>query len=60
MGQVFTGNQFYKGMGVLLLALVITGFGSAAIVRGQTPFELPMLYHLLEPLSTLANQPRSV
>jgi hypothetical protein len=46
MGQVFTGNQFYKGMGVLLLALVITGFGSAAIVRGQTPFELPMLYHL--------------
>ena len=46
MGQVFTGNQFYKGMGLILLGLVITGFGSAALVRGQNPLELPTLYHL--------------
>jgi len=41
-----TGNLFYKSMGVSLLSLVITGFGIAALVRGQNPLELPLLFHL--------------
>lgn len=40
------GNRFYLVMGVVLLALVILGFGAAAIARGQNPFELPVLFHL--------------
>jgi len=34
MSKAFKENQFYKSMGVLLLGLVITGFGSAAMVKG--------------------------
>lgn len=46
MSNSLSGNRFYKIMGVVLLSLVIVGFGSAAIDRGQSPLELPMLFHL--------------
>ena len=39
-------EKFYSKMGILLLALVIAGFGSMAIMRGVSPFELPLLFHL--------------
>lgn len=39
-------SRFYFNMGLLMLALVIAGFGSAAFVRGTSPLELPLLFHL--------------
>jgi len=46
MGQSVSGNSFYKVMGVILLAIVISGFGSLALLRGLSPLELPLLFHL--------------
>mgnify|MGYP005993368513 FL=1 len=46
MSASFTGNRFYQGMGVLLLALVVIGFGLAALVRQQNPLDLPISFHL--------------
>lgn len=40
------GNRFYKAMGVLMLALVICGFGMAAIDNDLNPLQLPALFHL--------------
>lgn len=39
-------NRFYFNMGLLLLGLVVVGFGSATFVRGVSPFELPLLFHV--------------
>ena len=41
-----SGNRFYQYMGIILLLLVLIGFGSAAIVRGQNPLALPLLFHI--------------
>ena len=46
MGNSTLFNQFYFKMGILLLALVIAGFGSAAIALGRPPLELPLLFHI--------------
>ena len=46
MSQDTAGNTFYFKMGLLLLALVIAGFGGAAMVRGGSPLELPLLFHM--------------
>lgn len=42
----FTGNRFYKAMGIVMLSLVLVGFGAAALVRGLNPTELPALFHI--------------
>jgi len=39
-------NRFYLNMGLLLLALVIIGFGLAAFSRGTNPANLPVLLHV--------------
>ena len=41
-----SGRPFYKNMGIVLLFLVVAGFGAAAIVRGQNPLDLPLLFHV--------------
>lgn len=46
MGHVFNGNRFYLSMGLIMLGLVILGFGSAAFVRAQNPLEMPLLFHI--------------
>ena len=46
MGSALQGNRFYKLMGMVLLVLVITGFGISAIVRELNPVELPLLFHV--------------
>jgi hypothetical protein len=46
MEHSLTGNRFYRVMGLVLLGLVISGFGIAAILRGQSPFELSLIFHL--------------
>lgn len=46
MNEEHVTNRFYFKMGLLLLALVIAGFGSAAVMRGSNPAELPLIYHL--------------
>lgn len=45
MGYSLTGNRFYRVMGFVLLGLVIAGFGLAAIIRGQNPFDLALIFH---------------
>ena len=40
------GSKFYFKMGLLMLTLVVAGFASAASVRGTSPLELPLLFHL--------------
>ena len=37
---------FYRNMGILLLALVLSGFGLAAIGNDASPLELPLLFHI--------------
>jgi hypothetical protein len=39
-------NRFYFNMGLLLLALVLLGFCSAAFMRGTSPSDMPFIYHL--------------
>ena len=39
-------SRFYFNMGLLLLGLVILGFGSTAIMRDTSPLELPLLFHI--------------
>jgi len=39
-------SRFYFNMGLLLLGLVVLGFGSTAFMRGTSPFELPLLFHV--------------
>jgi hypothetical protein len=39
-------SKFYFNMGLLMLVLVLTGFASAAFVRGTSPLDLPLLFHL--------------
>ncbi len=46
MMQTITGHRFYQFMGVILLTLVVTGFGLAAMVRQVSPFEHPIIFHL--------------
>ncbi len=46
MGHVFHGNRFYLSMGLIMLGLVVVGFGSAAFVRAQNPLEMPLLFHI--------------
>lgn len=46
MNWVAEGNRFYQKMGFILLGLVLMGFGSAAIVRGNNPLTLPLLFHV--------------
>ncbi len=46
MTHTDTGHRFYPLMGAVMLILVILGFGSAALARGQNPLDLPLLYHL--------------
>ena len=46
MEYSLTGNRFYRVMGFVLFGLVIAGFGFAAILRGQNPFELTLIFHL--------------
>lgn len=41
-----SGHRFYPVMGSIMLAIVLAGFGLAAIDRGQNPLELPLLFHL--------------
>ena len=46
MNQSIKRDGFYKIMGIVLLGLVITGFGSAAISRQENPLDLPIIFHL--------------
>ena len=46
MSEEHATDRFYLKMGLLLLALVVLGFGSAAIERGSNPADLPLIYHL--------------
>jgi hypothetical protein len=46
MYKPLTGNRFYQGMGVLLLSLVVIGFGLAALIRQQSPLDLPITFHM--------------
>ena len=46
MYKSLTGNRFYQGMGLLLLGIVVIGFGLAALVRQQSPFDLPISFHI--------------
>lgn len=39
-------TNFYSGMGLLLLALVIVGFGVATILRGNAPLDFPLYIHV--------------
>lgn len=39
-------NKFYFNMGLLLLSLVIIGFGSVMIITGRTPDDFPIVFHL--------------
>lgn len=39
-------SKFYQRMGLLLLSLVIIGFGSSAVINNKNPFELPLLFHI--------------
>ncbi len=46
MAQSVARQRFYQLMGVLLLGLVVTGFGMAALLRQQSPLDLPLVFHL--------------
>jgi hypothetical protein len=46
MSDTTVQSKFYFNMGLLMLALVVAGFASAAVVRGSSPLELPTLFHV--------------
>lgn len=46
MDSVQKQNTFYFKMGLLLITLVIVGFGSAMFNAGKSPLELPLLFHI--------------
>lgn len=46
MNNAQMSNRFYFNMSLLLLTLVILGFGLAALSRGSNPADMPVLYHL--------------
>ncbi len=45
MNADHSGSRFYFNMGLLLLGLVILGFGSASFATGLSPLEHPILFH---------------
>lgn len=40
------GHKYYFRMGLLLLILVISGFGSFALVENRNPANLPLIFHI--------------
>ena len=39
-------SYFYRNMGILLLALVLAGFGFSALGNEKSPLDLPTLFHI--------------
>lgn len=46
MVEAQQSNTFYAKMGMLLLALLVAGFGSAAFIQGRSLMELPVIFHM--------------